>query len=183
MKKIGKKTIVIAAMIMLIGGALYLNWQLSDSKFSLTEVINGNKNLGEALLVDNASVASAISEETPKVDEVFSEMRLERQQSRDESISVLKSVTEAENLNDDEKKSAADTLAEVAKNIESETTIENLVKAKGFSECMAYIGEKGVTVTVRTDEELTGAEAGQIKDIVIGETGLTSDKIKIVEVI
>lgn len=183
MKKIGKKTVVIAAMLMLIGGALYLNWQLSDANVSLTEVINGNKNLGEALLVDNDSVVSVMEEEPAEVDEVFAEMRLERQQSRDESISVLKSVTESEDLDDDEKKSAADTLAEVAKNIESETTIENLVKAKGFSECMAYIGEESVTVTVRTAEELTSADAGQIRDIVIGETGFTSDKIKIVEVI
>ncbi len=182
MKKIKKKTIVIAAMLMLLGGALYVNWQLSGTQISLTELVNGNKNLGEALLVDNNSVVSQTEEEVDATDEEFTQMRLERQQSRDESISVLKSVTESEDLSNEEKKSAADTLAQVAKAIESETTIENLVKAKGFNECMTYIGEESVTVTVRTESELTQAEAGQIRDIVVGETGLSSDKIKIVEV-
>ncbi len=180
MKKIKKKTIVIAAMLMILGGALYVNWQLSGTSISLSEMVNGNKNLGEALLVDNNSVVS--EENAPEVDEEFTQMRIERQKSRDESIGVLKGITETEDLSSEEKKSAADTLAMIAKNIESETTIENLVKAKGFTECMAYIGDDNVTVTVRTEASLTAAEAGQIRDIAVGETGLSSSKIKIVEV-
>lgn len=179
MKKIKKKTIVIAAMLMILGGALYVNWQLSGTKISLSEMVNGNKNLGEALLVDNNSV---VSSEEAAVDEEFTQMRLERQKSRDESIDVLKGITQTEDLSDEEKKTAAETLAILAKNIESETAIENLVLAKGFSQCLAYIGEDSVTVSVRTKEALTPAEAGQIRDIAVGETGLSSSKIKIVEV-
>ncbi len=181
MKKISKKSIVLAAMVLVLGAAVYLNWQFSDGGLNLTSLINGNKNLGDAQLVDNPTTSGA-DETVQQEDEQFAQMRLDRQKTRDESISVLKTVTENAELSTEEKKDAADTLAEIAKNMEHEGMIENLVKAKGFEECMAYVNGDAATVTVKTPQALTQSQAGQIMDIVQGETNISAANIKIVEV-
>ena len=54
---IGKKQIVLASLVLILGIAVYLNWQFanSDQSLTVTDVLNGNTsqtNYGEAELVD-----------------------------------------------------------------------------------------------------------------------------------
>ena len=70
--------------------------------------------------------------------------------------------------------------AEIAKNIEQESNIENLIKAKGFAECLAFI-QNGECSVVVSSTGLLDNEAITIKDIVAGQSGISYDKIKIVE--
>ena len=65
--------------------------------------------------------------------------------------------------------------------MEQETNIENLVKAKGFAECVAFLQNGECTVAV-SSENLLDSEAITIKDIVAGQAGISYDKIKIVAV-
>ena len=182
MKKVGKKSVIIAAMVLMLGGAVYVNWMVSGGSLSLSQVVNGNnsdKTLGNAELVGN--VVSSGQTENPHTD-TFTQLRLSRSQSRDESISALKIVTENELLSVDERKSAVDTLSVLVANMQAEANVENLVKAKGFYDCMTYIGSENVTVTVAVKEPLTASQVAQIKDIAVSETNYSSEKIKIVEV-
>ena len=66
-------------------------------------------------------------------------------------------------------------------NVEKEGNVENLLKAKGFKDAIVYITDDSVSVTVKTDG-LTAADSAKIYDIVISETGVSSDKIKIIEI-
>ena len=68
-----------------------------------------------------------------------------------------------------------------AENTEKEGNIENLLKAKGFSDVLVYITDDSVSVTVKT-EGLTTADTAKIFDIVVAETGISSEKIKIIEI-
>ena len=70
---------------------------------------------------------------------------------------------------------------EVAKSIETEGKIENLIKAKGFDDCMVYYDTEGVDVVVKTDG-LEAAQVAQMKDIILKETSIPVENISIVEI-
>lgn len=64
----------------------------------------------------------------------------------------------------------------------SEAQIENLVTAKGYADCVAFIGDSSVSVVVSAVEGgLTDADVARITEIVTGETGCTASQIKIIE--
>ena len=58
-----------------------------------------------------------------------------------------------------------------------------LVKAKGYKDCVALINESGVNIIVTAPEEgLSVSDTTKIKDIVVAETMMSPDKIKIIEI-
>ena len=67
----------------------------------------------------------------------------------------------------------------IAVDIQNENNIETLVKAKGFTECVAIISENSVSVIVGA-EELQAAEAAQILAIVYETTGVNPENISII---
>ena len=72
-------------------------------------------------------------------------------------------------------------IIDLAKVTDTESTIENLVKAKGFSDCMVYITDEAVNVVVAT-QGLSTEQAAQIHEIVISESGMVASAVKIVEI-
>ena len=68
-----------------------------------------------------------------------------------------------------------------AQSIETEGKIENLIKAKGFTDVMVYYDTERTDVIVKTDGLLSN-EAAQIKDIILKETEIPAENITIVEV-
>ena len=59
--------------------------------------------------------------------------------------------------------------------------MESLIKAKGFYDAVAVIGESDVTVVVQSDG-LSSAQVSQIKEIVLSECEVGAEAIKIIEV-
>ena len=55
-----------------------------------------------------------------------------------------------------------------------------VVKAKGFADCVAFLQNGECTVVVQTSES-NQSNAIVIKDIVAGQSGVSYDRIKIVE--
>ena len=70
---------------------------------------------------------------------------------------------------------------EVSKLIESEGTIESLIKAQGFDDCVAYLDGESAKIVVKT-EGLDKAQAAAIKEIILGETEVSPENIRIFEV-
>ena len=65
----------------------------------------------------------------------------------------------------------------------AEAQIENLVVAKGYTDCVAFIGQDGVSVVVQGGQEaLSAVDMAKIKDIVTQNTEFTADRVKIIEV-
>ena len=63
-----------------------------------------------------------------------------------------------------------------------EGQIENLVIAKGYADCVAFMGENSVSVVVSAAEDgLQTEDVAKIKDIILSETDYTVDQIKIME--
>ena len=62
----------------------------------------------------------------------------------------------------------------------TEAQIENLVTAKGYADCVAFMGEDGISVVVSTDTgELTDTDVAKVVDIAATESGYPASAIKV----
>ena len=169
-----KKWIVLSAMVLALGTALFLNWQLTDADAVVRENdAQEVKVIGEAELVNGTANGN--------FDEFFSAARMQREASRASSLEILDAIAASADVDAEAKTSAAAEAAAIAKRIEAEANVESLIKAKGFAECVVMIGDDGVKVMVQS-AGLLPAEAAQIAEIVTSETGEELSNVRIVEV-
>ena len=166
------KSIIVASSALLIGLAIYLNYQwFYDPSGSLGY---GDNNMDDSLS-DNSSASGNASGEQ----DYFTSTALDRQEARDEALDVLKMVTESAEASEEAKAEAQQKISKIAVDIQNEANIETLVKAKGFEDCVAIISEDAVSVIVCA-ESLQAAEAAQILTIVYETTGITPENISII---
>lgn len=112
--------------------------------------------------------------------EYFAQAKLDRENARSKSLSILGDIVKNEQSSKEEKSKAQEQMTKIAEAVEAEAVIEALIKAKGFDHTVVYISESGVSVIVKSSG-ITQAQVAQIKDIVMEKTGETADKIKIIE--
>ena len=170
MKK-AKRNIIIAAVLVLVCAAVYLNWSYNASD--------------ESEPVDAADDANGA--QTPRTqdstDDYFAQARLARQTSRDEALGLLETAAASEGASQETIDASMDAIAAMATWSMQETQIENLLLAKNFADAVVYISSDGVTVAVPAPVEgLNSAEVAQITETVIGETGCTAEDIRVIEV-
>ena len=97
-------------------------------------------------------------------------------------MDLLEQVLESVDSDEEAKKEAVAQAAEIAQNEIQESNIENMIKAKGFEDCMVFLQNGECSVVVQTDgDSLLPNQALAIKDIVGGQSGTAYDKIKIIE--
>jgi stage III sporulation protein AH len=161
--------------------AVYINWKLTKNEPTAdieNTSSNVEKTLGEAKFVNNNE--EGISSKEIDQSEYFGAARLNKKKTREESLTLLKSISEGANNDAEAKKKALEDIRKIALNNEREERIEQLVKAKGFTDCVALIGERNVNIIV-SSKALKANEVAIIKDIAINESSLTADKVIIVE--
>ena len=73
------------------------------------------------------------------------------------------------------------TIEKITKNATNEVNIENLLKAKVFTQALAVISDDEINVIVKSDG-LTTANTLQIQDIVTNQTQISLSKIKIIPI-
>lgn len=142
---------------------------------------DSTKVLGDAALVDG-QVVSGQEEDATAVSNYFDTARLSRQQSRDNALSLLREAAEQEGAEQAAVDEANQTIQTLAGYSVLESQIENLVIAKGYADCVAFMGENGISVVVSAAEDgLQTEDVAKITDIVLSETEYTADQIKIME--
>ena len=94
---------------------------------------------------------------------------------------MIQDVFNSVKTSESEHEAANKQVAAIAAAIEQESKIENLVIAKGFSDCIAYIDGDECQVVVK-GEDLQTQEMVQIMEIVTGASGILAEKIKILAV-
>ncbi len=180
---LGKRQIILACLVVALGIAVYLNWNFAQSgedlqlsgMFSSGEDVQDVKNYGDAQFVVKPQ------EEGVSASEYFEQARLERTQARDAAMDNLETILKDANLDNSQKENLAKQVALLTKSTETETRIENQIRAKGFNDCMAYMSDDKISVIVQT-EGLDKAQAAQIKNILIDETNVLPENISITEV-
>ncbi|OUN23971.1 stage III sporulation protein AH [Flavonifractor sp. An82] len=187
-----KRNAVVAAVVLFVCGAVYLNWSYQKGQ---TEA--AGKTLGEAELVSMQTAdpllsaspdpsaspaASAAPSDAAKGSGYFDSARLNRQEARDSALSILQEAVADENASETMKEESSAAIQTLANYTVSEAQIENLVTAKGYADCVAFISDDSASVVVSaTEEGLTDADVARITEIVTDETGLEASSIKIIE--
>ena len=180
---IGKRQIILAALILGLSVAIYLNFALANDSDLPTagDTTSSGENYGDALFTGTDQTVIETGTDEGANAEFFAQARLTRQKMREESVLTMQTMLSDTNLAKEEQQTMSEKAVTIAQAIEVENKIENLIKAKGFEECIAYINETGANIIVQTNGLLT-SEAAQIKDIVLSETDLSASDVKIVEV-
>ena len=174
-KKNWKRPAVVLAVLVLGGASVYLNWRYADN------VAETDKILGQATLVNENGEGVSVTNDAAEND-YFATARLSRKQARDSAISMLQEAEIDENATEDVCNEASQTLQVLAGYTVAESQIENLVTAKGYADCVVFMGSDSCSVVVASGEEgLTATDVARIKDIVINETQYTAGQIKIME--
>ena len=178
-----KRNVVVATMAILVCAAVALNWKYSGEDAAKDAQETGSKLLGEATLVsgqEGDSEGAADEEAVYTGSDYFASARLTRQQARDNAISLLKDAAEQEGADTATANEASESIQVLAAYTLKEAQIENLVTAKGYKDCVAFMGDESISVVVSTGTgELTAEDVAKITDIAMAETGLDAGGIKI----
>ena len=172
--KIGKRNLVIACSVFLIGAAVLLNWVL----FSGTSAPNGYDGYdtpsGNISNENNQGNNSADATST-----YFSATQISRQKARDEALEVLQAVVDNAESSETVKNEALAGISAIAQEIQKEANIESLITAKGFEQCVAVLNGDSASIIVRADT-LQPAQIAQINAIVYEQTGIAPSGITII---
>jgi stage III sporulation protein AH len=171
--KIGKRNLIIACAVILIGAAVWLNWMLfsknpADGGYDGYDQPSGN--ISDNLGANN----DANSENT-----YFSATIVSRQKARDEALEVLQAVVDNVDATETAKTEALAGISAIADEIQKEANIESLITAKGFEQCVAVLNGDSASIVVSADT-LQPAQIAQINTIVYEQTGIPPTGITII---
>lgn len=113
---------------------------------------------------------------------IISDAKLLKEQTRAKNKATLLEVIGSENLSDDQKQQAVNSMVEMTQIAEKEAAAEILLEAKGFSDVVVSISAGGVDVVVNA-ASLTDAQRAQIEDIVMRKTQVPPESIIISTVV
>lgn len=180
-----KKNAIAAAVLVTVCAGIYVNWLYTEDNTaaSLTDTLDAEKVMSDdSLILGEDSQVLESGEDSQNIStDYFAAVRLSRQQARDSAVNLLQ---EAMAYSDDTK--AAESSAELEDIVQtalSEATIESLVIAKGYADCVAYMSSAGISVAVAAPEGgLQATDVAVIADIVMSQSDYKFEDIRIVEV-
>lgn len=183
--KIWKKNVVAAAVLVTVCAGIYVNWLYTEDQAAanLTDTLDGEKILSADTLVmnDGSTLSVDAVDDYSTITDYFAAVRLSRQEARDSAVGLLQ---EAMAYNEDEESTQTNAkLEEIVQTALCEAQIESLVIAKGYTDCVAYISDEGVSVAVAAPEGgLAKNDVAVIADIVMTQSEYTMEDIHVVEV-
>lgn len=169
-KVIGKKQLILAVMVLALGAAMWFNLRYSG---------DNTKYLGEAQFVDNSEGEAA--QTSASLSDYFTSAKAERNAAQNEALENITEAIKTAGGDSSKLQAASDAAAKLTEKQLKQNNIENLLKAKGFSDALAVIGDNDINIIVRA-EALDNAATLQIQDIAAAQSGFTLDKIKILTV-
>ena len=192
---IGKKHLVLAGLLIALGAAVYLNWQFAPtdtvvdtagSEQNYTEdgyvmvssgLLSGSDTPADAQLTDEEEAVEAAL-----IKSSFDKAREEREDTREEALETLRDILDDASLSESQKADAVSTAAKIAENMDTEASIEMLIKAKGYKDCVVVISDSQVNVVLPAiSGGLQASDIAIIRDIVVGQMNISPSSIKIIE--
>lgn len=205
--KLWKRNAVVAAIVLFVCVAVYLNWSYdqgqSVSGIGSATNVTTERNLGEAALVNSDSAlamedGSSSSSQDTKAEgadakttsgtadvetsgDYFATARLNREEARDNSLSILQDTVNDPEASKDAVSAASESITAMASATLQESKIESLITAKGYQDCVAFVGDNSVSVVVKAkNNDLAASDVAKITDIVVGETKFGAGDIKVI---
>ena len=179
-----KKNMIAAAVLLVVCAGIYMNWMYTNSENvdNLTDTLDARKVLSEDGLIldaDNLGYDDGSGENT--ITDYFAAVRLSRQEARDSAVNLLQEAMAYGDAAQSEVSNAQ--LEQIVQTALCEAQIESLIIAKGYTDCVAYMSDDGISVAVASPEGgMQQEDVAVIADIVITQTGFTMADIRVVEV-
>lgn len=133
---------------------------------SMAEALEGNEVPGEAVFTASSGLSTLYG------------AKLQKEQTRAQTKETLLGLINNENISEDQKQEAVNSMISMTDIAEKETAAEILLEAKGFTDSIVSIDGESVDVVVNM-ADLTEAQRAQIEDIVTRKTGISADAIVI----
>ena len=202
MKKIMRKNqVIITSLAILIAAAGYLNFADVDLGFRDREASTDSRSILEdveydltdeiALMDENSSDENSLDENTSDENvsvpgeavltgatDFAAQAKLGREQIRSQNKADLQEIINSEELADDQKQEAVNTMVAMTELTEKEAAAELLLEAKGFENVIVNLTGETADIVV-PEIELSEAKRAQIEDIVKRKTGIAAENIVI----
>lgn len=140
-------------------------------------LVNREKEQTAQTGTQRASEVTQVSAQGKTQTDFFAAYRDERDSVRTQELAYLDAIVaqgaDSETLADAQKQKL-----ELVNAMETELTVENLVRAKGFTDVIVSIHKGNISVVVGADA-LNDEQVAQILDIVLRETGKSAENVKI----
>ncbi len=176
-ERIGKRNLMIAGAVVLIGVAVALNWVFftgndKDDGFSYDASAGMSGNYGTEMTTTAVGSETTAEDVLENVDSYFSSVEISRQRARDEALEVLNAVVDNEKADEAVKAEAMAEIQTIAKEMAQESNIESLLMSKGFEKCVAVISGNTANIVVKNEGQLQSAQLAQINAVVYEEAGI-----------
>ena len=200
LSQLWKRNAVVAVIAVFVCAAVYLNWSyeqeagktLGESTMVGSEdpLVSGNADSSgssssqqeNGAQQGDQSSASGEQTGTESGDDYFANARLNRQQSRDSALNLLQEAANREDADQTLRDEANQSIQTMADYTVTEAQIENMVIAKGYTDCVAFIGDNSLSLAVAAPEGgLTDADTARILDVVSQNAGFSADQVTIIE--
>lgn len=174
-----KRNVVTLTVLMFVCAAVYLNWSYNNRWGGTDQAM---------VEAEDAAMAAVEKEskegkETMGVSSYFATARLTRQTARDQALNLLEISAASKEASQETIDAAMATISTMAENALLETQIENMLIAKDYADCVAYITDDNITITVPAPVEgLTSDAVARITDVITAETSFGMDHINIIEI-
>ncbi len=158
---LGKKQIVLAALVAALGLAVFVNWYYSGTD---TELFPEGLQQGDRISADSPDGTAELVGNTADT-EYFASVKLTRDSAHADALDELQAVLTSAAAESDTAVATAKAIEALSCVMKMETDIESLVAGKTGSECVAVISENSVDVVVPT-AALTDMNVLTISDVV-----------------
>lgn len=112
------------------------------------------------------------------IDEYFVKSRLDREKMYSQMIESYQKILESSLISEEQKAVSQQEINNINKTKNAIMIAENLIKTKGFEECIIFINDKSINIIVK-DDEVAPEEIAQIQNIVSRELGSDIENIHI----
>ena len=188
-----KRNAVILTVVLFVCVAAYLNWSYNRNSGDDTDVIGTPPAQNQQALTTtpaqgdvaapDAGLFYSSEAEAETAPDFFAATRISRRQARDAAVETLATVSSSQGASQNIIDAALEKISGIASVGAKEAEIESLIMAKGFSDCVVFISDDGVKVTVPAPMEgLSLASVAQITDVVTAETEYKAVDMQIIEV-
>lgn len=175
-----KKNLLAAAVLLVVCAGIYMNWMYTNSEnvADLEDTLDTEKVMSDdSLILEVDGITDSVVD---TITDYFAAVRLSRQQARDSALELLQEAMAYGDGTDSTSSAQMEQIIEMAL---CEATIESLVIAKGYADCVAYMSDTGISVAVASPEGGIGEnDVAVIADIIMTQTEFTYNDIRIVEV-
>lgn len=178
-----RKNIVAGAVLVTVCAGIYINWHYGEQQAAtdLTDTLNEEKLLSSDMLVMGGAEVTLDEENDTTMSQYFASVRLSRQEARDSAVTLLQEAMAYEE--DPQTAQSNAQLESIVQTALCEAQIESLVIAKGYTDCVAYIADNGISIAVASPEGgLAQTDVAVIADVVLSQSDFSMEDIRIVEV-